>query len=76
MPAKSKLKISSEGNYCSNCIHAKELLFREELLCTKKGVVPLTFKCRNHSVDITNIAMPRRHLNNFKKLTAEDFSIK
>lgn len=76
MPAKSKLSITNEEQICSNCIHAKKLPLRKEMLCAKKGVVPASYKCHNYSIDITTIAMPRRHLSSFDKLNADDFSIK
>lgn len=73
---KSKLKLFRDEKNCSNCVHSKQLPYRQELLCSKNGIVSSDYKCRQYSINITAISTHRNHLYNFGRLKPEDFSIK
>lgn len=45
---------------CAVCIHAKLLNDDENVLCEKKGIVPLNFSCKKHETDLTRIKVRRK----------------
>lgn len=45
---------------CAVCIYAKLLNDEENVLCEKKGLVPVHYKCRKQKTDLTKIKVRRK----------------
>lgn len=45
---------------CAVCIYAKMLNDEENVLCEKKGVVPIHFSCKKQKTDLTKIKIKRK----------------
>ena len=45
---------------CAVCIYAKLLNDEENVLCEKKGLVPINFTCKKQTTDLTKIKVRRK----------------
>lgn len=59
---------------CTYCIHGT-MLNEEEILCIKRGVVCINRVCRKFSYDPCKRMPLKAKASDFKKYSAEDFSL-
>lgn len=59
---------------CAYCAHGAKL-DEEQVLCTKKGVVPLCGRCRKFDYDPCKRIPPKPKAPDFEKYRKEDFSL-
>ena len=59
---------------CSYCTYGTKL-DDDQILCSKKGVVSLTGKCRKFSYDPCKRIPPKAKALNFQKYNDDDFSL-
>ena len=59
---------------CSYCLHCTKLN-DEQVLCTKRGVMPLYGQCRRFRYDPCKRIPARRKALDFKKYDEEDYSL-
>ncbi|MBO5952716.1 MAG: hypothetical protein J6Q53_01100 [Oscillospiraceae bacterium] len=59
---------------CSYCAYGTKI-DDEQVLCTKKGVVPVCGKCRKFSYDPCKRVPPKVKALDFQKYDKEDFSL-
>jgi len=59
---------------CAYCVHGTKL-DDEQVLCTKKGVVSLTSKCRKFTYDPCKRLPAKAKALDFQKYDQEDYSL-
>lgn len=59
---------------CIYCVHGTQI-DNEQILCIKKGVVPLTGKCRKFYYDPCKRIPPKPKALDFNKYSEEDYSL-
>ena len=59
---------------CSYCVYGAKLS-EDQVLCTKKGIVPLDTACRKFRYDPCKRVPPRPKAPDFVKYDDEDFSL-
>lgn len=59
---------------CSYCQHGTALN-DEEILCIKKGIMPVNCKCRKFAYDPCKRIPPKPKALDFEKYNEEDFSL-
>ena len=59
---------------CSYCIHSAKL-DDEQVLCSKKGMMPITGKCRKFLYDPCKRIPPKAKTLDFSKYDQEDYTL-
>ena len=64
-------KIEHACMYCSHCT----VLDDQQVLCTKRGLMPITGKCRKFIYDPVKRVPPKPKALDFEKYNKEDYSL-
>ncbi|MBQ3053293.1 MAG: hypothetical protein IJC89_00115 [Clostridia bacterium] len=69
----SKKELNPDDN-CSNCQHGKASAISDDIMCTYKGPVSATGKCKKYKKNLLAVRPKKKHIFS-GDFTPEDFSI-